>query len=116
MTIALTQLALIAALVYVLFARERDHQNALGDLMDLYRHERAQDALTARAERRELREQIDRLCQRIQAPEQAVIDHSIVQPLPSPPAVMAEDDEDFWLSRMSKEDLAAALDAQERAA
>jgi uncharacterized iron-regulated membrane protein len=48
---------------------------------------------------------IERMAQRIQAPEQAVIDHALQTELPpTPTAVMPDDDQGFWESR---EDLAA---------
>lgn len=59
----------------------------------------------------------DRLCQRIQAPEQAVIDHSVAQPITPdmiPQAVNPELDDEYWDSRqISKEDLAEQAAAEE---
>lgn len=52
---------------------------------------------------------VDRLCQRIQAPTQAVIDHSIATvPVESPAAVGFDDDEGFHAARenLTKEQLA----------
>lgn len=103
--IAALQLVAIGALVYVLFARERDHQNHLGDLLDLDRIERAEHALL-----------IERLCQRIQAPEQAVTDHSVTQAavMAQPVAVNPASDDDYWQAQgISKEALADMAMAQE---
>jgi hypothetical protein len=53
---------------------------------------------------------VDRLCQRVQAPSQAVVDHSVGLAPPSPPAVGFDDDEAFHAAReMSKEALADML-------
>lgn len=53
---------------------------------------------------------IDRQMQRIQAPAQAVMDHSVGLAAPSPPAIPFDDDDAFNESRqMSKEDLAEHL-------
>lgn len=95
--IAALQLVTIGALVYVLFARERDHQNQLGDLLDLDRIERAEHTRV-----------VERLCQRIQAPEQAVVDHSVTQHVtaPQPQAVNPADDSSYWAAHMTKEQLA----------
>lgn len=50
---------------------------------------------------------VENLCQRIQAPEQAVVDHVLqVQPM-SPPAVPMDDDDAFWKAQeLPKEQLA----------
>lgn len=95
--IAALQLVTIGALVIVLFARERDHQNHLGDVLGLDRQERAEHARV-----------LERLCQRIQAPEQAVTDHAVTQTVvpPQPRAVHPDVDSDFWATRMTKEELA----------
>lgn len=57
---------------------------------------------------------IDRLCQRIQAPAQAVFEHSTEQVRPgseeAPPAVHPDNDADFWEAR---EALAERLMAEE---
>lgn len=115
MIVELAQIAVILTLALVLILRERDRDNTLAALLDLHRMERDTTALELREERAEHRKQIDRMCQRIQAPEQAVIDHSVVQPLPSPPAVMHDDDQDFWGARMTKDELAVMLAQQELA-
>jgi rubrerythrin len=52
---------------------------------------------------------IDRQMQRIQAPAQAVVDHSVAQMPESLPAVGFDDDDAFWKSReLDKEQLAEA--------
>lgn len=59
---------------------------------------------------RELVECIDRLCQRVQAPDVAVATHAQgMVPVEVPQAVSMFDDEDHWTS---KESLAELLDAQ----
>lgn len=106
----------ILALVAVLVMRERDHDNRLGEERDLASAERSVTAVEWAHERQEHTALVERLLQRVQAPEQAVMEHAMAQPLPSPPAVIPDDDGDFWESRMSKEELAEALMQQERQA
>jgi hypothetical protein len=58
---------------------------------------------------RELVECIDRLCQRIQAPEVAIAEHAAMVPVADPPqAVSMFDDDDHWaaMNRLTKEELA----------
>lgn len=59
-----------------------------------------------RAERREMAAERATLLQRIQAPEQAVMQHAFTELPPSPMPLPYDDDEAFHASR---EDLAAAL-------
>lgn len=57
---------------------------------------------------RELVECIDRLCQRIQAPEYAIAEHAqAAMPQQAPQAVSMFDDEDHWAS---KDELAELVD------
>lgn len=57
---------------------------------------------------------VDRLCQRIQAPEQAVVEHAMAQPLPPlPMAIEMDDDEGHW---ESKEQMAEREMAEEQQA
>lgn len=101
--LALAQLVVILALVVVLVVRERDHQNERCDAADLARVDRAEHA-----------RQIATLCQRLQAPEQAVIDHAVAAIPVSPPAVHPDRDDDYWSAQgISKEDLADAAMRQE---
>lgn len=69
------------------------------------------------SERAAFLEQIQTLCQRIQAPTQAVVDHSIqATPNPSPAAVNPEDDSAYWDAQgIAKERLAEMLEAAELA-
>jgi hypothetical protein len=63
---------------------------------------------------RELVECIDRLCQRVQAPEVAVAQHAAMLPVADPPqAVSMFDDEDHWAASagLTKEELADAVSA-----
>lgn len=63
---------------------------------------------------RELVECIDRLCQRVQAPEVAIAEHAAMVPVSAPPqAVSMFDDEDHWASiaGLSKEELADVVSA-----
>jgi len=55
----------------------------------------------------------DRMAQRIQAPQQAVYEHAAVQLPPDPPAVGFDDDAGYWEARLSKDELAEALMAEE---
>lgn len=89
-------------LVVVLVVRERDHDRRITAILASEASERAR---TARAHT----EQVDRLCQRLQAPEQAVIEHSIGQVTEQPAAVTPDNDRDFWEAHMTKEQLAEAL-------
>lgn len=79
MTVALTALtaAAVAVTAVALLTLRR--------VLDDHRLERAQHAAT-----------IQDLCQRIQAPEQAVIAHAVSDdaPLPQPPAM--DDDKGYW--------------------
>ena len=62
-------------------------------------------------ERRAHAEQIASLCQRLQAPEVAVMAHQLAEMPPSPPAVPFDDDEAWHkVQNTTREDLAAALD------
>lgn len=58
---------------------------------------------------------VDRLCQRLQAPDHAIVEHQLNQPLPpSPPAVTIDDDQAFWEAQnLPKEQLAEDLMAEE---
>ena len=89
-------------LVLVIVVRERDHDRRITALITSEASERAR---TARAHT----EQVDRLCQRLQAPEQAVIEHAIGNVTEQPPAVGPDNDRDFWEAHMTKEQLAEAL-------
>jgi hypothetical protein len=56
------------------------------------------------------------LLQRIQAPEQAVLEHQTVRGITSPPAVNPFDDEDYWqAANMTKEQLAEQMTTLELA-
>ena len=109
---------IIALLVVVLFVRERDHQNALNQAHDLASAERSAMAVEAAHERVEHRALTERLLQRVQAPEQAVVDHSASQVVTFPVvrAVEMDDDAAHWESRLSKDELADVLMAQEKGA
>jgi len=51
--------------------------------------------------------QVDRLCQRLQAPQQAVIDHTIQTLQPGPPPIPMDDDAGYDdLHGLSKDELA----------
>jgi hypothetical protein len=63
---------------------------------------------------RELVECIDRLCQRVQAPDVAIAEHAAMVPVTAPPqSVSMFDDEDHWASMagLSKEELADVVSA-----
>lgn len=64
-------------------------------------------------ERRAHAEQIASLCQRLQAPEVAVMTHQLAEMPPSPPAVPFDDDAAWHkVQGATREQLAAALDRQ----
>lgn len=84
-------------------------RNQLRDLVELHTRERE----TAHPDLTELIALTDRLCQRVQAPEQAVLEHQL-QDLPvSPPAVTPDDDDAYWEAMrgttLDKESLAEQL-------
>jgi len=57
---------------------------------------------------------VDRLCQRVQAPQAAIIEHSAgVMPGYAPASVSTESDEDYWRAQLSKEELAERMMAAE---
>lgn len=61
---------------------------------------------------------IDRLCQRVQAPEQAVVEHAMAQPLPPMPQVIEMDDDDaHWEAKeqMAEREMMAELREQAQA-
>ena len=124
--LAVAELALIVGLIWL---RERSHDReleAIRVLVDQHAVERAEhlsvlaDLTTQTGDRdphpdlTQMVGIVDRLCQRIQAPDQAVIDHSIVQPLPEmPQPALPDDDAAFWKAQgfapaASKEELAEA--------
>jgi len=56
---------------------------------------------------------VDRLCQRVQAPDLAVTEHAFKDTPPSPRAVPFDDDEAFYEAQLTKEQLAhAAYEAE----
>lgn len=61
---------------------------------------------------------VDRLCQRLQAPQQAVVEHAMAQPLPDvPPTVSPFDDKAYWEAmNLPKDQLADELMAAETGA
>ncbi|MDQ3153604.1 MAG: hypothetical protein M3R63_18460 [Actinomycetota bacterium] len=88
---ALTLTACTLVVLVQLISSERDH---------------------AAAERALHHEQINTLLQRIQAPEQAAVDHSIAQTPEAPALVPMDDDAAQWLARgvdVSKDELADML-------
>lgn len=69
----------------------QDHRNQLRALVEEHSAERR----VAHPDLSEMVALIDRVCQRLQAPEQAVIEHAIGDH-PSPPAVPPDDDIAYW--------------------
>lgn len=116
MVVQVAQLVVIVLLVVLLVVRERDHDNRISEERDLASAERSATALEAAHERVEHTALVERLLQRIQAPEAAVVEHTVAQPFVSPPAVTPDDDMDFWEARLGKDELAEILMAQEQAA
>ena len=72
---------------------------------------------SAQVDRDRLLATIDTLCQRVQAPELAVVDHQARQEtLASPPAVGFDNDDEYWqATEMTKEQLAEQMMARELA-
>lgn len=126
--VAAVQFVLIAGLVWMLDQRHTREVASIRGMSEQYAVERADhlarlDNLTsgvlARCEQphpdlKELVGIVDRLCQRIQAPDAAVTEHAMAQPLPDmPQVVMPDDDRAWWESQgfqMPKEQLAEQLD------
>lgn len=78
MTIALAQLVVVLALVVVLVARERDHDNRTADAADLARHEREALLDVLRTERAEHLAQVQELVNKLQHP-------NVYRPAPQQP-------------------------------
>jgi hypothetical protein len=94
--------ALLITLAFQLVHGEREHA--------------AQERAHMAAERRTWAVERADLLQRIQAPEQAVIQHALNAPVPpSPPSILADDDEDHWEAQLTKEQLAERAYMQEMA-
>jgi len=104
-------IALEAATVAAFFMLTRKHEQRIDTLLRLGQRDRA----TPNPDIAALIALTENLCQRIQAPEQAVTDHSVsigpVGVLPIPP--LPDDDEGFWASRESKDELAERMMAEE---
>lgn len=128
--LAASQFVLILGLIWLLDRRHTqaleanrvEHDQHARELMAVLEQLNGQTSLLAARVREphpdlsELTGIIDRLCQRVQAPEQAVIDHSVMQPLPPmPQPALPDDDAQFWRDQgfapePTKEELAAAYD------
>lgn len=101
-------LVVIVGLVAVLFLRERDRDAENARLRSEWSDDRSillRELASARTEHAGM---IADLCQRIQAPDVAVVDHAVMSH-ESPQAVSADLDTDFWEARLTKEQLAEAL-------
>lgn len=119
------QLALIMVLCALIVWREHDHSNTLQQLLAAHSADLAHEREAGYAERvayaderaqatpdlSALIDLVDRCCQRLQAPDQAIVEHQLMQPLPPmPQAVLPDDDIGFWEAQQtSKEDLADRL-------
>ncbi len=134
MTVVYVTLAwtcLLAGVVYAWAATIRAHEQRVDDLLQYAYAERVQATsgfLAAISESAQhdphpdlaaLVDLVDRLCQRLQAPETAIVDHQLSQQMPyMPQAVNPEGpDDEFWEAHdISKETLAEQLAEQEFAA
>lgn len=137
LTITLIMAALTAAFFVAWTRRDRAHQARIDRLLDAHETDRLLELSTrflAQIEQANVLHHqaqsethpdvaalvalVDRLCQRIQAPDLAVVDHQMAQPLAfSPPAVPMSSDEGYWEAQdLSKEQLAQMAMAQEVAA
>lgn len=86
------------------------HTEQVNHLISLHTSERANTHPDLEA----LIRLVENLCQRIQAPEQAVIDHSIASPEgPQPQFIGGDDDDAYWAHQESKEELAERIEAEE---
>lgn len=95
---------------------EANHQASLAQLADVLKPVPHPDI-------KELIGLVDRLCQRVQAPEHAIVEHAQAQPLPPMPAAVLPDDDEGWhqahalsAQLLSKEDLAEQAFEQELSA
>ena len=80
-------------LVAMIATDRAHHRDSLERLMVL--HEQTTERLCRpHPDLTELVALVDRLCQRIQAPEQAVVEHAMQMPLPPMPQVIEMDDDD----------------------
>ena len=106
-------LLLLGALLAALVLQGRRHEQRIDTLLRLGQRERA----TPNPDTLALIALTENLCQRIQAPEQAVIDHSIAAPVTPdmiPAAVNPDVDADYWDKLgPSKERLAELLEQAE---
>lgn len=102
-------LILLAVLLLAFLHQNRKHDQQIDTLLRLGQRERATPDPNVAA----LIALTENLCQRLQAPQQAVIDHTIQQavtPDMVPPAIPPDDDTAFWDAQpFSKEALADIL-------
>ena len=96
----LATFGVLLALQQILHSREREKlERALYRLAEMDRLPHPDLELAMRQSERMIA-QNDRLCQRIQAPEYAVVEHAQAQPLgPLPQTVEMDDDSAHWESR-----------------
>lgn len=107
MTYAFAGLLILQAVTMcAYFLRSMHHDQRIDRLLVLHQQERAQTTPDLAA----LITLVENLCQRVQAPEQAVIDHSTQTDVaPGPAAVNPELDQSYWDAHgPTKEELADA--------
>lgn len=123
-TIAFTQLAAIIGLIAFSLYQQAQHAKTIIELLNAQDQDRARDREAHQIERAawladrnqpnpditQLIGLTERLCQRLQAPTQAVIEHAQAQPLPPmPPTVNPAIDDSYWAAMQPKEQLADEL-------
>ena len=103
------------ALMQLLAAQDIERQAHRGQLIALAQ-EHAQERQAAHPDLTELISLVDRLCQRVQAPEQAVLEHTLSDLPESPTPVNPEDDQSYWdaqITALDKDQLAdQAMEAE----
>lgn len=118
----------VLACLWLLDRREKRHQVTVERLLTAVHDERDAMAQRVHDERIQLENAraetspdlaalialVENLCQRVQAPREAVVQHQMESgPVFAPPAVLPDDDEGWFEARMPKEQLADLLTEQE---
>lgn len=121
---------LIALALLVSYVKDTRHANAIDRLLDAHNQYRLDMDAGYQASLAQLAEHfkpephpdiaqlvalVDRLCQRLQAPDHAVVEHAQAQPLPPMPQAVLPDDDEGWhrAQALTKEQLAEQAMAAE---
>jgi hypothetical protein len=108
--VTLGLLILAGGLLVAFIWQARRHEQRIDSLLRAQQRDRA----TPNPDTAALTATVENLCQRIQAPQQAVIDHALAQPVgPQPTVPLPDDDNAFWVGQETREELADRLLAAE---